>query len=203
MRTTPQSAHRVLEKAMSHTESTSSAVQAAGSLDLSALKGQAQRLQEQARARGEDLKRGGALETVAHQHGFRDWNAACAAASKPVTAPAAPRPTRSYRWLQTPQAFDFSKASTRKDFLAFMADLLNAGHRRHVPAFEPYGLNTHSNDLSWVVDAHNDWWVFFEESDPQLVRVQHRYGDQDALQALCDWVCYRWRLTQVDEPAQH
>lgn len=43
------------------------------------LKAQASELQLQAKARGEVLKRGAALEAVARRHGFRDWNAAAAA----------------------------------------------------------------------------------------------------------------------------
>lgn len=42
------------------------------------LKGEAAALQAEARARGESLSRGAALEAVAARHGFRDWNTACA-----------------------------------------------------------------------------------------------------------------------------
>lgn len=47
---------------------------------LYGLKGQAQALQDQARAAGGTLKRADALQSVAAQNGFKDWNAVVAAA---------------------------------------------------------------------------------------------------------------------------
>jgi hypothetical protein len=47
---------------------------------LRAFKSRATELQAEAKARGESLKRSAALEAVAHERGFRDWNAASATA---------------------------------------------------------------------------------------------------------------------------
>lgn len=53
-----------------------------------AMKARAEELQAQAAATGSKLKRSSALETVAHERGYRNWNAASAAAkSAPARAP--------------------------------------------------------------------------------------------------------------------
>lgn len=51
-----------------------------------ALKAQARRLRAALGADGLELGHGRALELVAHQHGFKDWNTACAAAERPPPA---------------------------------------------------------------------------------------------------------------------
>lgn len=51
------------------------------SLDLpsiAGLKAEARQLRTDAAQRGEALSHGAALERVAHAHGYRDWNTACA-----------------------------------------------------------------------------------------------------------------------------
>jgi hypothetical protein len=46
------------------------------------LKGEAKQLRAAARAQGQELTQGAALELVAHRHGFRDWNALSAHAAQ-------------------------------------------------------------------------------------------------------------------------
>jgi len=62
-------------------DSSSTSARTSTTATLFELKAQAAELQQQAKARGEVLKRGAALEAVARRHGFRDWNAAAAAAA--------------------------------------------------------------------------------------------------------------------------
>ncbi|WP_421981732.1 glyoxalase superfamily protein [Roseibium sp.] len=51
------------------------------------LKSQAKRLRKALTANGQTLSHSQALELVSAQHGFRDWNTACATASRPNDFP--------------------------------------------------------------------------------------------------------------------
>lgn len=61
---------------------------------IASLKAQATQLQEAARSQGKLLKRGQALEQIAHNRGFRDWNTAKAAAKASPTPSASGAPWR-------------------------------------------------------------------------------------------------------------
>jgi hypothetical protein len=95
--------------------------------------------------------------------------------------------------IRTEGAYSFKKAETREQFLTVVAGILSAGQR----AFVPYKMNGTTTDLQWVVDAGNDWFLFFDEKDSGLVRIRHRYGDRQGLESLAGWLAYRWRGTVV------
>ncbi len=50
--------------------------------DAASLKQQAKRLRSHLAAQGRDISHSAALETLAHQHGYRDWNTLSAAAAE-------------------------------------------------------------------------------------------------------------------------
>jgi len=54
---------------------------------VSELKSQAKRLRKALNENGQSLSHSQALELVSAQHGFRDWNTACATASRPNEFP--------------------------------------------------------------------------------------------------------------------
>lgn len=104
------------------------------------LKSEAEKLQEQAKARGELLKRSAALEVVARQHGFKDWNSAKAAtqlasigqlspyAFEGIGSPLPERPFRIYR------AADVVNEGIREIYrwakqLEFIAEKIDANDR--------------------------------------------------------------------------
>ena len=89
---------------------------------------------------------------------------------------------------------NFAIKDQRQRFIAFVSAMLSAG--RSGRPFEPYQLNPDSSDLEWVVDEHNDWWVFFDDENPLRVRIKQRY-DAPELATLGDWIAYRWRATVV------
>lgn len=62
------------------------------------LKAQANALQIQAKAAGRALTRSAALETVARRHGYKDWNAAAAAAKADKLVPVEPPPVPFMNW---------------------------------------------------------------------------------------------------------
>jgi hypothetical protein len=83
--------------------------------------------------------------------------------------------------------FTFADKQNRKNFIELMSSLLNNKGSR----FEPYQLNESTTDLEWVVDAGNDWWVFFDREDKKQVRIRHRYDSREALIPLGGWLAYR------------
>ncbi len=99
-----------------------------------------------------------------------------------------------YRFIQLSPAESFARADQRKRFVDYLARVINAGN--DVP-YEAHTLN--DSDYQWSVDSGNDWWVFFEEGASGLVRIQHRYGSQLALRALCDWLAFRWQATVLPD----
>lgn len=88
----------------------------------------------------------------------------------------------------------FASKDQRQRFIAFVAGMLAVG--RFGRPFEPYQLNPDSSDLEWVVDEHNDWWVFFDDENPLRVRIRQRY-DVPELSTLGAWIAYRMRATVV------
>lgn len=87
----------------------------------------------------------------------------------------------------------FKAAVNREAFVKLASGVVSAGTGGRT--FEPYTMN--SCDRQWVIDAGNDWFLTFDPDDETLVRIRHRYGDTDALQALATWAAYRWRGTVV------
>lgn len=63
-----------------------------------AMKTCATELQTAAKARGEGMTRSAALEAVAHERGYRDWNAAVAAAKTTDEARRRPKPLDAFLW---------------------------------------------------------------------------------------------------------
>jgi hypothetical protein len=57
------------------------------SLSIHTLKAEARELRTRRQSLGEVLSHGTALEAVAHAHGFRDWNTACAMLPERVASP--------------------------------------------------------------------------------------------------------------------
>ena len=93
----------------------------------------------------------------------------------------------------------FKTEDDRQRFASYVADILNAGQRRE---FTPTRLNeSTSKSREWSVSSNNDWWVFFDETDPSLVRIQQRYGVMEALEPLAKYVAYSWRATVVQPEA--
>ena len=56
-------------------------------LSIQTLKAEARELRTSRQAAGERLGHGSALEAVAHAHGFRDWNTACAMLPERLASP--------------------------------------------------------------------------------------------------------------------
>ncbi len=99
----------------------------------------------------------------------------------------------SYIRLKVRSVDAFKTQKDRDRFVRFVSELLSAGTSK----FEPYALNSGGGGLEWQVDSGNDWFVFFDSEDAQLVRIQHRYADEGALRPLAEWVAYRWRAEIV------
>lgn len=92
----------------------------------------------------------------------------------------------------------FVSRETRFDFASAVCDIMSAGNSYK---FEPTPLNNAVIGMEWVVDAGNDWWVFFDRDDARLVRIQHRYGNEAATRALCTWIAYRRGMEVVEPPS--
>lgn len=90
--------------------------------------------------------------------------------------------------LKSRSAAPFRSREERSEFAVMVADIMSAGASHK---FEPTTLNNPVSGMEWVVDAGNDWWVFFDATNELQVRIQHRYGDVAATRALCDWIASR------------
>lgn len=101
--------------------------------------------------------------------------------------------------LKAHSSATFKTEEDRQRFASFVSDILNAGLSRE---FTPVRLNeSTSKSREWSVASNNDWWVFFDEKDTALVRIQHRYGILEALEPLAKYVAYAWRATIVQPEA--
>lgn len=102
--------------------------------------------------------------------------------------------------ITVPTTHAFKDDNSRHRFVKLAAGVLSAGQRE----FSAYVMNGSTTVLEWVLDAGNDWFMFFEQSDATSVRIRHRYGDRKGLESLAGWLAYRWEGTVVatDTPSE-
>jgi hypothetical protein len=97
--------------------------------------------------------------------------------------------------LEVHPTASFADKDQRQRFISFVVAMLAAGGSFGRP-FEAYKMNGSTSDLEWVVDAGNDWFLFFDPENPLRVRIRDRY-DVPQLKVLGEWIAYRWRAKVV------
>lgn len=121
---------------------------------LRALKARAGELQSQHSLGGQVLKRGAALEAAAREEGFRDWNAASAAARRTQTMGVPSRLLSSIASERPPapkHVWDLNRHATwHADIWRLMSDFIGADVKKAFRSNPPEYLV--SDDLSWLDD---------------------------------------------------
>jgi hypothetical protein len=146
---------------------------------LRAMKARAGELQAQHSRGGQVLKRGAALELVAREKGFRDWNAAFAAARLTPTMSTSSRllsTTASERQPAPKHVWDFDRHATwHPDIWSLVSDFIGPDVKR---AFlnNPPGYLV-SDDLSWLDNLVLQVRGIHIDSKVELAeRLQDRYS---------------------------
>ena len=49
-----------------------------------------------------------------------------------------------------------------------------------------------TDEYEFVLDQGNDWWLYFDRSNPHVFWIKNRYEDLAAAEALMRWVAYRF-----------
>jgi hypothetical protein len=62
----------------------------------------------------------------------------------------------------------------------------------------PYMPNQNQTNY-WTLDRGNDWKIGFDDKDPWVLLVRHRYHNQEAVDALTRWAAYRLGATAIHE----
>lgn len=121
---------------------------------LRALKARAGELQSQHSLGGQVLDRGGALEAAAREMGFRDWNAASAAARLPKTMGVSRRVLSADGGERPPapkHVWDLNRHATwHTEIWRLMSDFIGADVKKAFRSSPPEYLV--SDDLSWLDD---------------------------------------------------
>lgn len=145
---------------------------------LRAMKVRAGELQAQSSLGGQVLKRGAALELVAQEKGFRDWNAASAAARLTQTMRTYPRllcTTASERQPAPKHVWDFDRHATwHPDIWSLVADFIGPDVKTVFLKNPPEYLV--SDDLSWLDNLVLQVRGIHIDSKAELAeRLQDRY----------------------------
>jgi hypothetical protein len=75
-------------------------------------------------------------------------------------------------------------ATFREHVANYISRVIESGAQRGLPY-------NNSGDYFWVLDSMNNWFLRFYDDEPGTFSIEHRYNDQDGLEALSKWLAYR------------
>lgn len=88
----------------------------------------------------------------------------------------------------------FNTKEKRKALAMFLSRVLHADSP--VSHFEPY-QKVETDDLEWVLDSANNWWLHFDRNQSEVVRIVHRYNLVPLERAVALLLCHHYAIGSV------
>jgi hypothetical protein len=83
----------------------------------------------------------------------------------------------------------------RYDLACQLMVLIEGERAKSLVGQVPYTIG--NDPYAWVLDAHNDWTLLFDEENPTALQINHRDSSEKA-DAFCRWVSFRLPQLQYD-----
>jgi hypothetical protein len=91
--------------------------------------------------------------------------------------------------------FNCKNVEQKEEIVLWLSRIIEAPNLR----FEPYKPNE-NDGYFWTLDAGNNWKVQFDENEPDVLNISHRYQctANQFEEALVGWLKFKSKITEID-----